>query len=98
MAKDIAQARADICIPCPKNKEMGIYEGASESVANVIREQLEVKSQDNIELPDESRLHICEVCGCVLKLLVHVPNQILIDHHDIDPKSGYPDHCWKLRL
>lgn len=67
-----------------------------ESVAEMVRKQLEVRSLMSIRTSLDSRLYVCGKtpkfpgCGCQLKLKVHVPLKQLPDEPD-----KFPPHCWQ---
>jgi hypothetical protein len=93
-----AERRAHICIQCPyHDTSTGLFEGLKKNIASTVRRQLEVRSKMKLEVSVESQLHLCGVCGCVLKLLVHVPEDILVEHLKTDSHE-YPSYCWKGQL
>lgn len=96
--QETAEARASICIQCPyHDTKKGLFEGLKQSVAAQMRRTLEARSQMKLQVFGEEHLHLCGVCGCVLKLLVHVPEEILVEHLKTDIHD-YPSYCWKGQL
>jgi hypothetical protein len=96
--QETAEARAAICLQCPyHDTKTGLLEGLKKNIAATVRRQLEVRSKMNLQVYGEDRLHLCGVCGCVLKLLVHVPEDILVEHLKTDTYN-YPSYCWKGQL
>lgn len=88
-----AQARADICAKCPHN-----YKGHwlwSMATSLAIRAQMDLRRVMAISLRDEDELHICEICGCQLKLKVHVPFAHIYRHTADEMFTKYPDFCWQ---
>jgi len=67
-----------------------------ESVAEMVRKQLEIRSLMSIRTSLDSRLYVCgrtpqfPGCGCQLKLKVHVPLNLIPD----EPEK-FPPHCWQ---
>lgn len=90
---DQAQARANICINCPHN-----YKGEwlwRVSVRGAVMAQMKLRAIMGIELFNEQNLHICKICGCMLKLKVHTPFKHLYAHTPDEMFSKYPDFCWQ---
>ncbi len=95
--RGLANSRADICDRCPHNKYPNFWEKLKESVVGVIRGQLEIKNDAKITTDAEPRLHLCEHCGCCLKLKVHVPLTHIMAHTDKETFYLFPSWCW-IRL
>jgi len=90
----VANTRASICLTCPKNQLMPLWENLTTPVANTLRKQIQLKAQMQLVVPGEDGLHSCKVCGCVNSLAVWCPDQRIRETlHELD---GYPPHCWKL--
>lgn len=90
-----AQTRADICATCPRNWRGGWQ--WKMSVAEAIREQLEHRARMGIRLNDETSLGVCEVCGCALRLKVHVPFIHIARHTPDSLMAQYPEFCWQRK-
>jgi hypothetical protein len=89
-----AQSRANICLACPKNVEVGFTTSAA---ANAARKILEIKNDSSLRVKGEKQLHKCESCGCVLRLLVWEPQSRVTKHLTAAERSVLPSHCWKLK-
>lgn len=89
-----AQSRADICLACPKNVEVGF---ATSAAANAARKILEIKNGCSLRVKGEKQLHKCESCGCVLRLLVWEPQSRVSKHLTAEDRAVLPEHCWKLK-
>jgi hypothetical protein len=88
-----AQRRADICLTCPLNRtDVNLWDKVKGAVAESIRDQLEVKHQMEIYTHNETQLGICEACGCVLKLKVHVPLPHILNH--TPDLQKFDKCCW----
>lgn len=92
--QSLSEIRATICSKCPNNQPQVMR--VEESVAEMVRKQLEVRSLMSIRTSLDSRLFVCGKtrdfpgCGCQLKLKVHVPINIIPD----EPEK-FPPHCWQ---
>jgi len=96
-----AQRRADVCLssgldggPCEFNVEVGF---ATSAAADAARKILEIKNDASLRVDGEKKLHKCEACGCVLRLLVWEPQGRVTKHLTEKERSALPSHCWKLK-
>lgn len=80
-------ARADICADCPFNV---VVKGCT-GCQGVLRWLGEFLGQD-AKVPREVELDNCRVCGCVLKLKICLPEEVILAASN--PQEEYPDHCW----
>jgi len=82
---DEAERRASICATCPENANV---RGCSwcRHTLNAMNKHFarQTTSKDGL-------LRACAVCGCELKVAVHIPVG------DPEPGLAYPPHCWKLQ-
>ena len=69
----------------------------TESVALAIRRHLEVKNKVGLRVLGEKSLGTCDVCHCVLRLLVHEPQENVKRQMTPDEIKKTPKHCWKLQ-
>jgi hypothetical protein len=85
-----AMQRAEVCVKCPYNRPRTTSLEAV--LANAIQAQDGMRHNLSLKLPQDPKLHTCEICGCYLKLKVWVPTKHLIS----EPKvvSKLPDWCW----
>lgn len=91
VGQEDAQRRADVCLKCPKHSTNYSF---AEPVADTIKSQLELKKHLEFRVRGEKSLHVCSVCGCVLRLKVWLPwERIKLDE---DEKPNYPASCWLL--
>lgn len=90
-----AQERANVCIECPHNEERGFEELFKGVVAREVKRQLGLKKQLDATVANENRLHVCALCGCWLRLKVHVP--LHIARENTPDWQQYPAWCWLRR-
>lgn len=92
--QEVAQKRADICKGCQfnvtGNKAIGM-------IADGARKLLEWKSKVGIRVDGEKSLGVCDICGCVLRLQVHEPGELLKLQVQRNGEI-FPAHCWKTEL
>lgn len=91
VALDVAQRRADTCLGCPNNQEKPIYSLFAGPIATTILRQLKLKRELGLRVKNEECLHICDACGCVLKLKVQAPLKFILENTDT---KTLPDFCW----
>lgn len=89
--RGLSQKRADTCLKCPKHSHgWGMVEGAIDA----IRLHLELKNHLRIRVKGEKKLHVCEMCGCAMRLKVHLPiERVLIEP---ERRVDYPSDCWLI--
>lgn len=87
-----AQARANVCLNCPKNdKGQWIWSTAASALIGM---RLRLRTTMNIHLQGEDDLGVCDACGCVLRLKLHTPYRHIARHTTPEMISKYPDACW----
>lgn len=87
VSQELAQARSDICNSCPLNTKSSIVTG---SVAEAIKEQLEVKKALKLRVNGEKGLGKCSICSCELRLKCWVPIERILP---LTP-TEFPNYCW----
>jgi hypothetical protein len=88
-----AQRRADICKTCPMNVGGMVVTTA---VAMAVKQHLAVKNQLQLRVSGEKSLHLCSACGCVLRLLIWQPIDMVRSELSNQEAELLPPHCWKL--
>lgn len=98
-----ATMRAQICQTCPMNtREQGLAARIrwtlKELCCSGIRRALSVKRQMAISVPEERFLHGCMVCGCALKLKIHVPIKSILEGVTEKQEQAFRYHsCWIIK-
>ncbi len=90
---DQAQARANTCLGCPHNYKGSWVWNMATSLA--IASQMRMRQIMAISLFGEANLAVCDICGCQLKLKVHVPFHHIYRHTPDEMFAKYPAHCWQ---
>jgi hypothetical protein len=91
-----ATARALICATCPKNAKGDWTTFFTQPVAALIRQQLSIRGDLELETRHDDALNVCEACGCPLKLKVHVPINHIAAHTGDEVKGALDPRCWIL--
>jgi len=81
-----AERRASICAVCPKNKAVQGCFGCRGATA--IMDKLRGSRRTKYD----SRLEVCEACSCVIRSLVHFPDEAIDKSHSDD--LPYAPTCW----
>lgn len=90
-----ADIRASACLDCPQHRPGRWWEHVlKDPVADVIRHQLELKQQMNVESSFDDQLFMCRACGCCLRLKVLVPIEHIANHTTPEQLAKYPANCW----
>lgn len=84
-----AQHRSEICLECPRHNP---DQTAAVLIGEGVRALLESKNKMGLKVESEDKLGTCEVCGCVVKLQVWEPSELLEKHTD---RNLFPVGCWK---
>jgi hypothetical protein len=91
VAKEVAQARANVCAACPKNvKDWPV----TEAVAQAIKQHVGLKNSLGVKLDNEDKLMTCSACGCVNSLKVWLPIQFVYPTEEM--KAKLDAKCWLL--
>lgn len=97
VVNSVAQERAEICSACPANGKGDLTRFFTNPASELIRAQLSRLHGLNLETSLDDKLGVCEVCLCPLKLKVHAPKHLILEHIPDDVKSQLPSHCWILK-
>lgn len=95
--RKLADQRAAVCELCPLNGHPHWWDTAVGSVADTIRQILQLKAHRSISVPNEDKLFMCSACGCCVRLKVHAPLEHIrqglrfADTEKLDPR------CWILK-
>jgi len=99
VSQEQAEARAKVCArradgkPCPKNLKAGLLDFFTQEAARLIQLQLETKNNMKLATSLDSELGICDACGCVNKLKVWCPKDI-VDLMKPEQRERLDPDCW----
>lgn len=94
--RDKANARAKICSTCIKNEMGDLSTFFTEAAARLIRLQLETKNNMKLSTDFDPLLGLCQACGCVNKLKVWAPLDIVRSEMKPEIKAALAAQCWVL--
>ncbi len=98
--QSLANKRTSICLICPLNQPMPIWELLTAPAANQLRRQLSLKANMQLVVPGEDGLHTCKACLCKLDLKVWTPPEHIkatIDAETLEALHRDAPHCWILK-
>ncbi len=101
VSQEQAEARAKICArranskPCPKNVKGDLLDFFTTEAARLIGLQLGTKNNMKLVTSLDDELGICDACGCVNKLKVWCPKDIVALMKP-EQKSQLDPECWVL--
>lgn len=91
--KELAQQRANICISCEFN-DNGIK--LTETIADAIKEQIELKNHLFMRVNGERELKTCQACSCVLRLKIWCPiSTVNHSYSKGELLEKFPSNCWQ---
>lgn len=95
MPPRLAEKRAAVCAKCPVNEpESNWVHKFTGTIAETVRQQLEIKNKLELKTSQDDKLHICAGCGCTLGLKVWVPLAHIIRHTDAETMEKFDGDCW----
>lgn len=97
VSQEQAESRATVCVGCPMNKKDTWWQTLKTEVALEIRKQAGLKNKLKLNTSQDHAVGECQVCKCILLLLVWVPTNILKEREPIERLKEYPEHCWKRK-
>ncbi len=97
VSSEKSSARAAICVGCPKNVRGDLTSFFTRPAAEAIRAAISSKNEMKLSTPDDENLSICDACGCVLKLKVHLPLERIKSNMDDATKAELDPRCWVLK-
>ncbi len=92
--KEEAARRASICATCPQNQPGELSSFFERATSELIRRQVEFARDCELTTPADSKLGVCAVCACPLKLKVHVPLETIHAKLSAATLSELPEICW----
>lgn len=92
VARDVASARAAICLACPNNQPR-LWENMARHLVSWALGVDRLRSELKLATGVETGLHVCAACDCVLRCKVWVPNEHVEATTDL---AALPENCWIL--
>ncbi len=86
--------RAQICSTCVKNETGDLLTFFTETAAKLIKLQLETRNNMKLRTDFDPLLGVCSGCGCVMKLKVHCPAEIILKKMSPETKAALASNCW----
>lgn len=97
VSPDISQHRAETCASCRFNTEGDLLSFFTRPVSEAIRKALELVRGDNLTTTLDSKLGVCSVCDCPLRLKVHFPMPRIQAKMNPETVKQLPEWCWILK-
>lgn len=93
----LAEARAEICSTCPQNVPGGLLAFFSIPASELIKEQLEIKTQMQLTTRHDQKLNVCKACLCPLHLKVWAELSFALENLKPESKEKLDPRCWMLK-
>lgn len=97
VSKEMSESRAAVCAACPKNGKGDLTRWFTIPASEVVRTQLGRLHGLQLTTSKDAELGICEVCLCPLKLKIHSPLHLILNHMSNEVRDELPVHCWILK-
>lgn len=97
VSRELAEARAAVCVPCGKHRKFKWWEIAKHVVAEFITNCISLKNKLNISTSRDGELFMCGACKCCCKLKVHVDIRHILAHTSKETMSELDADCWILK-
>jgi len=94
VSQEQAEARAGTCVKCPKNVGGDLLSFFTKQAASLITLQLESKNNMKLSTSLDLQLGICDACGCVNKLKIWCPLDIIQAKIKPETKAALHSDCW----
>lgn len=88
VSQEKADARAEICVSCPHNKD--VYKGRMTAWEDMIAEA----SVGDRKSKYQDKLFTCDVCLCPLRSKIHYGGKIDLNEEEL---KQMPDVCWQKK-
>lgn len=92
--RELAEHRAKTCIACPKHGAPAWY---AETAGIVIQEIIEARADVKLETSQDDALKGCDVCGCIMRIKVHTPLDVILRGTKPNILAEFPPNCWITR-
>ncbi len=92
----LATSRSLVCLKCPLNEKMPLWEVLTTIAATHLRKQLALKASMQLAVPGEDGLHTCKACLCHLPSKVFVPIKHIKETMPLEALSALHERCWIL--
>lgn len=94
VAKELALARAEVCLTCPLNGKGDLTRWFTVPVAGQIRKAMAARSGLNLTTPHDEKLGVCEGCQCPISLKIWAPIDYISAHMPAEVKADLDPRCW----
>jgi len=90
----IAQARANVCLTCDRNKLGHHWMKLTGDIVRAIADQMRVKEQRKLRVENEEALGVCSACDCTIPLKIWLKRDILAERTSQEVADALPEWCW----
>lgn len=90
----VAEHRASVCETCPKNGKGDLTRWFTVPASEIIRNQLSRIHDLSLTTSRDGILGVCQVCLCPLRLKVHAPQRLVVEHLTEETRKELPKECW----
>lgn len=96
VAGELSEARAGICVKCPKNLQGDMTSWFTKPASELIRKWIGTRQDLGLKTTHDAALGVCSSCACPLKLKVHTPISHILKQIPAESKADLDPGCWIL--
>ena len=90
---ETALQRARICAECPMNQKVKWFDKWPQ-FAHTLFGVRRTMQERGMVTPMDTRLHVCEVCQCPLKIKIWTPLEVIRNHLPVETMNKLHPNCW----
>ena len=94
VSAEVANARAQVCVKCPKNSPASLSNFFTRSASELICKEIEQVKKLDMTTPDDEKLGVCTACACPLRAKVWCPLSYINEHMAPEIKADLHFSCW----
>ena len=94
VAKEVAEARAAICVECPMNRVGNLRDWFAAHISNGIMELYAMLKEQSLTTTRDNELGTCSACLCPLRAKIFIDAATLKRHTKPSVIAELDPHCW----
>lgn len=94
VAADEAEARAKVCLSCPRHVRGNFVQRFTKAAADEIFGVFQILHDLNLKTSHDDQLMICDACDCPMRAKVWCPTETILSHLRNEARSLLWEKCW----
>jgi hypothetical protein len=96
VAKEVAEARAAVCVECPMNRKGNLKDWFAAHISKGIMELYALLKDSALTTTRDKELGTCSACLCPLRAKIFIDAEMLKRHTKPDVLAALDHRCWIL--